>query len=120
MAVTATLIHATDHALVYAIAHTGGGADQITISNATLQTDAAGKPELLEMLQTPVANNAEAVILLMARHPGVSRITMGAAAFWHIDAEEDGANRARVVIDGQAGTANEGILELVRVHTIGY
>ncbi len=117
MAVTATLVRATDYRLFYAINHDGAAGDALIISNATLQADAAGHEHILKVLQTPVASDAEAVILLMGGLGSVVRLTPGKEAFWSVDAQNSGG-LAQIEISGQAGTINDGIMELQVLHTI--
>jgi hypothetical protein len=112
MAVTAVLVRATDYRLFYAIDHDGAAGDSLTVTNATLQADAAGKPHLLKVLQTSVADDAAAVGLLMAGVGSVVRITPGTQYTWSVDAQENGANLAQLVIDGEPGQINNGLLEL--------
>jgi hypothetical protein len=117
MAVTATLVRATDYRLFYAISHDGAAGDTAIISNATLQADAGGRPHLLKVLQTAVVSDAEAVLLLMGGGGSVVRITPGKEAFWSVDAQNSGG-LAQIEVSGQAGTINDGILELQVLHTI--
>ncbi len=117
MAVTATPIHATDYRLFYSISHDGAAGDTYTISNAALQAAASGHPNVLAMLQTPVASDLEAVLLLVGGAQGVARITPGKLAFWSLDAKAN-AGLAEIEVTGQAGTVNDGILELQVLHTI--
>ncbi len=112
MAVTAILVRATDYRLVYAIQHDGAAGDSLTITNATLQADAAGKPHLLKVLQTTVADDAAAVTLLMAGQGTVARITPGQLVHWSIDAQENGGGLAEIIIDSEPATVNDGLLEL--------
>jgi hypothetical protein len=117
MAVTATLVRASKYRLFYAISHDGAAGDTLTISNATLQADADGREHILKVLQTAVQNNAEAVQLLMAGVGAVTRITSGKLVLWAVDAQETG-QLADLLIEGEAGTINDGILELQVLHTI--
>jgi hypothetical protein len=111
MAITVTLVRATDYRLFYAIDNDGGGATY-TITNATLQADAAGKPHLLKAFQTAVADDAAAVLLLMAGVGTVVRITWGTTNPWHIDAQEDGGGLAELILESGGITANNGLLEI--------
>jgi hypothetical protein len=117
MAVTATFIRATDYRVFYAISHDGAAGDTVTITNAQLQAAAAGHPNVLAMLQTPVSSDYEAVVLLVGGARGVARVTPGKLAFWSLDAKNNGG-LAEVEVTGQAGTINDGILELQVLHTI--
>jgi hypothetical protein len=112
MAVTVSLVRATDYRLFYSIDHDGAAGDSFTITNAALQADAAGKPHLLKVLQTSVADDAAAVGLLMAGVGAVVRITPGTQYAWSVDAQEDGANLADLIVDGEPGQINNGLLEL--------
>jgi len=117
MAVTATFVRATGYRLFYAIAHDGLAGDSVTISNATLQADAAGKDHILAMLQTAVTSDAEAVNLLLAGGQGVAHILPGKEAFWSLDAQNNNG-LAELVLSGQAATLNDGLLELQVLHTV--
>jgi hypothetical protein len=112
MAVSAVLVRATDYRLFYSIDHDGAAGDQLIITNATLQADAAGKPHLLKALSTSVADDAAAVFLLLAGVGCVTRITPGTSNAWSVDAQENGANLADLILDGEAGQINNGLLEL--------
>ena len=119
MAVTATFVRASDYRLFYAIQHDGAAGDQILIDNATLQANAAGKPHILKVLQTVMADDAAAVRWLMAGEAAVVRITPGSEAFWSVDAQANTiTDLPEIVVDGQAGTVNDGLLELQVLHTI--
>lgn len=117
MAVTATLLRATDYRLIYSINHDGAAGDAFTITNAALVAASANSSILQAMFNTAVANDAAAAQLLAGATPGVTRLLPNTRALWAIDIEEDGANRAQIVITGQAGTANDGVLEIQRVHS---
>jgi hypothetical protein len=110
MTVTATLLNATQYRLIYVIEHDGGGGDSVTLTNARLLADAAESNILQDMFNTPVADLAEATLLLQ----GATSDTLG---IWAAEVEEDGSNRVRVVIDRTPGVVGAGRLEIARLHT---
>jgi hypothetical protein len=119
MTVTATLLNATQYRLIYVIEHDGGGGDSVTLTNARLLADAAESNILQDMFNTPVADLAEATLLLQGAEPGVIRLysTSDTLGIWAAEVEEDGSNRVRVVIDRTPGVVGAGRLEIARLHT---
>jgi hypothetical protein len=114
MPVTATLVRATDYRLFYAIDYNNQPAgNPLIIASATLQADAAGKPHLLKVFQTAVANNTEAIFLLLGGVGCVSRLTPGESVAWSLDAQRgELSGLAELLIESGLGGNNNGILEL--------
>lgn len=117
MAVSITLIRADAYRMFYAISHDGAAGDTATRTNAQLLADAASSPRIQEALRTAVADNAAAVLLMMAGGKAVTHITPGtAAAGWAVDWNEN-ANLAELEVEGEAGIVNDGILEIQVLHS---
>jgi hypothetical protein len=118
MAVSITFLRADAYRMFYAISHDGAAGDTASRTNAQLLADAASSPRIQEVLRTAVDNDAEAVLLMMAGGKAVTHITPGtAAAGWAVDWSEDGSNLAELEVEGEAGTANDGILEIQVLHS---
>lgn len=119
MAVSRTLVRATQYRLIYSIQHDGGAGDTLTITNAQLLADAGSFPRMQELLNTVVADSTAAA-LLMVGIPGRTYIIPtddgNAPQPWSVDWTESG-NRVQCVIRGTAGVVSEAILEIQRVHT---
>lgn len=122
MTVTAALLKATQYRLFYQLNHDGAGGDTLVISAATLLTDAGPAPRLQELLNTLVANDAAAALLMLTT-PGATNIvnTIGGGVTpqsWSVTWTRDaGTGRAECTVEGTAGTASDAILEIRLVHT---
>lgn len=125
MAVTITFISATHYRMFYNMNHDGAAGNNATRTNAQLLADAAGSPDLQALLNTPVATDVDAVLLMTCAvgQPGaVTHImpgsALGAASHdWAVDYEADGNNRVRMLAFGEAGFVSEAIFEIQIVHT---
>lgn len=115
MAVTFTLIRATDYRLLYTVTRDGAGGDAATRTNAQLQADAPVGSAIANLLATAVANDA-AALLLMVGTPGRTYITPGGdpAVVWSMDWSQ-AANLVQVT--ARAAAASDAILEIQLVHT---
>lgn len=121
MAIHLTRINTTAYRLFYALNHDGAAGDTLTRTNAELLVDAATAPRILALLNTPVLNDAAAVMLMTCAYGEPAAVThvmpARVAAHWRIDYEADGNNRAQLVVESTPGQVNEGILEIQVVHS---
>jgi hypothetical protein len=118
MTVSATFLRATPYRMFYAIAHDGNPGDTLVITNAELQAAMGAHPVLKEVLNTSVADDAAAVLLMAAGGRAVTRITPGtAAAGWAMDWLADGGNLPELEIEGETGIVNDGLIEIEVLHS---
>lgn len=117
MAVTITFLRADAYRLFYAISHDGLAGDTAVRTNAQLLSDAGSNPRIQEVLRTPVADAAAAVVQMMAGGKAVTHITPGTAgAGWAVDWQEVD-NEVQLEVEGETGIVNDGILEIQVLHS---
>ena len=116
MAVTATLLGATAYRLAYKLDYDGVGQATGTITNATMQTDAAGSQRLLNDVLTQTVADDDAAESLMMGLPCVTHlVNTGAGALprtWAVSAEADGGNLPQFLVRAENGIASTAVLSI--------